>query len=481
MNDAGTYTILGAARSGLAVAKLLLGEGAGVFVSEHKPAAACGDAQRRLEEMGAAYEFGGHTGRALESAALVLSPGVPDTLPIVVQARERGMAITNEIEIAWRRCPADVVAITGTNGKTTTAELIGHIFRTAGRRTFVAGNVGVPFSQIVGETDPDSVVVLEVSSFQLEHIERFKPRVAVLMNVTPDHMDRYPSFEAYREAKYRIAMNQDSGDALVYNADDENVAPLAARVRSQALPFSIRTTLPVGAFQRAGWMIVRMPDGTEDGTEDGTKSVAPGESPNNVNEEAVIQVDDIRIRGPHNLYNAMAATLSASRLGVGVEVVADALRSFPGVPHRLEPVREVGGVRWVNDSKATNVDSLWYALSSFDEPIVLIAGGRGKKNVYDSVLPLVAERVKAVVLVGEAADEMQSAFAGRTAILRAGHDMREAVRMAQEIAVAGDVVLLSPACASFDMFDNYEHRGDVFRELVAGLEPDVQNATAGEA
>ncbi|HVZ37750.1 MAG TPA: UDP-N-acetylmuramoyl-L-alanine--D-glutamate ligase [Candidatus Kapabacteria bacterium] len=453
MNGVSTYSILGAARSGLAVAALLAREGAQVFVSDAKPSSSCGDAEERLRSLGVGYEFGGHSPRVLESSTLVLSPGVPDTIPIVAQARERGMAITNEIEIAAARCRAPIVAITGTNGKTTTTELAGFIFRAAGRRTFVAGNVGVPFSEIVTQADEAGVVVLETSSFQLEHIGTFKPKVAVILNVTPDHMDRYPDFEAYREAKLRIAMNQDAGDALLYNADDAALADLPGRFRSRAIGFSIRREVPVGAFSREGVMILRTPAGDA------------------VREESVLPAAAIRIRGPHNLYNSMAAALAARLMDVPAGTIARALQEFAGVPHRLEPVRELDGVRYVNDSKATNVDSLWYALSSFSEPIVLIAGGRSKKNVYDAVLPLIHERVKAAVLIGDAADEMEQAFAAHTAIHRAGYSMENAVGIARSMAAPGDVVLLSPACASFDMFNNYEHRGDVFKSLVNALAP----------
>jgi UDP-N-acetylmuramoylalanine--D-glutamate ligase len=445
-----TYSILGAARSGIAAAKLLRAEGATVFVSDAGPAEKSAEAIERLRQLGLEYEFGGHSDRVLDADAIVVSPGVPGNIPILRRAEERGIEITNEIEIAWQRCRAQVVAITGTNGKTTTTELVGEIFRNAGRRTFVAGNVGIPFSDIVAEADESSVVVLEVSSFQLERISTFRPRVAVILNITPDHLDRYESFQEYAEAKFRITMNQTPSDTLIYNIDDENLRSLPARSRAKAIGFSIVHEFPAGAFQRDSMLILR---------DNQTGS-----------EEMLIGVDEIRIRGPHNLYNSMAAALSARSLEVASSVIRESLMTFPGVPHRLEPVRELEGVRYINDSKATNVDSLWYALSSFTEPVVLIAGGKSKKSSYDPILPLVRGHVKAVVLIGDAADEMEEAFRGVTKTVRAGHDMREAVAIARSIAVAGDVVLLSPACASFDMFDNYEHRGDVFKSLVNELE-----------
>jgi UDP-N-acetylmuramoylalanine--D-glutamate ligase len=449
MPSSHTYSIIGAARSGIAAAKMLRSEGARVFVSDAKPAEASADAISRLEELGVDYEFGGHSGRVLEADTIVLSPGVPGDIPILREAAERGIEIVSEIEIASRRCRAPIVAITGTNGKTTTTELLGAIFRAAGRRTFVAGNVGLAFSEVALDTDEESVVVLEVSSFQLERISTFRPTVAVILNITPDHLDRYASLEEYAEAKFRITMNQNDGDTLIYNADDTSLRALPERNHARALGFSITQQLDEGAWQRDGRLIMR--------------------STSNSTEQELMRVDEILIRGPHNLYNSMAAALSAGSLGIGSDIIADTLRNFPGVPHRLEPVRELDGIRYVNDSKATNVDSLWYALNSFSEPIVLIAGGKSKKNNYEPILPLLRKHVKAVVLIGEAIEEMEQAFADHVQTLRAGYDMGAAVEMARTLAAPGDVVLLSPACASFDMFNNYEHRGDVFKALVNEL------------
>jgi len=451
-----TYAILGAARSGLAAARLLRLEGAAVLVSDVRPESESAPAVAVLREIGAEYEFGGHTDRVLEQDVLVLSPGVPDTVPIVRRAVERGMVVTNEIDIAATRSRGRVVAITGTNGKTTTTELTGHILRGAGLDTFVAGNVGTPFSAVAGETSGESVTVLELSSFQLEHINALHPDVAVVLNITPDHLDRYPDIEAYAAAKMRITGNQGAADALVYNADDERIARLVETSRARQIGFSLGTPQTPGAWTGNGRVHLKLSDNS-------TQTLPNSE------EEIMIQVDAIRIRGPHNLYNAMAAALAARALGVGADAIREGLESFPGVPHRLEPVRELEGVRYVNDSKATNVDALWYALSSFTEPIVLIAGGRSKKNEYDAIIPLVRDHVRAVVLVGEAAEEMASAFSACTRVLRAGFDMEEAVRLAHDTAERGDVVLLSPACASFDMFNNYEHRGDAFKKAVQGL------------
>lgn len=451
-----TYAILGAARSGLAAARLLRAEGASVLVSDVRSEEESDEAVEVLREIGAEYEFGGHTDRVLERDVLVLSPGVPDTIPIVRRAVERGIAVTNEIDIAAARSRGKIVAITGTNGKTTTTELTGHILRGAGLHTFVAGNVGTPFSAVAEETKSESVTVLELSSFQLEHINALHPDVAVVLNITPDHLDRYESIEAYAAAKMRITGSQTAHDALLYNADDERIAGLVEQSSARLIGFSLSKAQTPGAWVEGGAVHLTLSDSS-------TQTLPTSE------EEIMIQVDSIRIRGPHNLYNAMAAALAARSLGVGADAIREGLESFPGVPHRLEPVREVNGVRYVNDSKATNVDALWYALHSFNEPIVLIAGGRSKKNDYETILPLVRDRVRAMVLIGEAAEEMAAAFSSSTRILRAGFDMKEAVQLAHDAAERGDVVLLSPACASFDMFRNYEHRGDVFKQTVQEL------------
>lgn len=442
------FSIIGAGRSGLGAARLLLEEGMSVFVSDAGEQGAGSEGVAALREMRAQFEFGGHTDRVLDADAIVLSPGVPPDIPILIRAAERGIPVTNEIEIASRFCRGRIVGITGTNGKTTTTELAGHIFREGGCRTFVAGNVGVPFSEVARQADEESVVVLELSSFQLEKIETLRPDAALLLNVTPDHLDRYAGLDEYGAAKLRIAMNQRPQDRFIYSADDAWLERIpSAGIIPTLLGFSIRREVPRGAFVRDGMLALRMEENGE--------------------VETVIPTDEIGIRGPHNLGNAMAAALAARSLGVDTESIGRALRSFRPLPHRLEEVGVIDGVRYVNDSKGTNTDALRYALESFAEPIVLIAGGRGKKNDYTALLPLMADRVKAAILIGEAADEMERAFAPLTRTIRAGFDMEAALAEAASVAAPGDVVLLSPACASFDMFRNFEHRGDVFRELVA--------------
>lgn len=458
------YTVLGAARSGLAVARLLSEEGESVFVSDAKRGDESLQSVEVLEALDIPYEFGGHSERVLEADVIILSPGIPPNIPILLEAEKRGIRVTNEIEIASRYCRGRIIGITGTNGKTTTTELIGHICRTAGRKTLVAGNVGIPFSEVTRQATADSLVVLELSSFQLEKIESFHPDVALLLNVTPDHLDRYESIEEYGAAKLRITMNQTEGDRLIYNGDNQWLRRIGQMdFRPKMLSYSLLHDVEAGAFLRDGNLMIQ--------TDESEEAVA------------VIPAQEIGIRGPHNLANSMGAALAALSVGIPVGKIREGLASFRPLPHRLEEVAQINGVRYINDSKGTNTDALRYALESFDSPIILIAGGRAKKNRYDALLSLVEERVKAAVLIGEAAEEMEREFTGLTTIVMAGTSMESALQKASELAEPGDVVLLSPACASFDMFRNFEERGEVFRKIVEsraeGQESGVGTREAG--
>lgn len=451
-------TVVGGARSGLAVARLLARAGAKVFLTEKgEPTQGLAAA---LDEAGAAYEFGGHTPRALDADFFAISPGVPSSVNIIQQALRNGLRVYSEIEVASWFCEAPIVAITGSNGKTTTTSLTGYIFRQAGRNTIVGGNIGYPFSDYVLGTKPDDVVVLEVSSFQLDHIDTFRPRVSVLLNITPDHLDRYNNdFNAYAQSKFRIFENQRGDDVLVYNHDDELVRAYvtwaSARRGLKTLGFSVNEELDRGAFLRPG--------------------TAPDEAPRivlriNQQEEILMHADKLSLRGRHNLYNSLAAAVAARVMEVRSDVVRESLASFEGVPHRLEFVRELDGVRYINDSKATNVNAVWYALESFGhERIVLIAGGRDKGNDYTSLKPLVRRKARAVIAVGESTEKVLAELGAVAPQAMPAQSMEEAIRYARLLAEPGDVVLLSPACASFDMFDNYEDRGDTFKRLVMSL------------
>lgn len=444
------FSVIGGARSGVAVAKLLRSKGATVFLSDTAPVEKMAAAQRELEAVGVGTEFNGNTFRVLDAHVVVLSPGVPSNAPMVKEATARGLHVVSEVEVASWFCPCPMVAVTGTNGKTTTTVLLGRMFHDVRRPSAVAGNIGVAFSQIIGELDADTTAILEISSFQLDHIDSFRPKVSVILNITPDHLDRYEnSFEKYAASKCRIFRNQRHGDFIVYNADDDATR---SRVEEQVhpdvtrLPFSAAHGVEQGAYLSDGSVKVRIAGVDTD----------------------VIGTDGISIRGIHNLYNAMAATLTARALGVSTASLRSTLRNFKGVEHRLEFVREIEGVTYVNDSKATNVDSVWYALQSFDKPLVLLLGGRDKGNDYSRLMDLVKKHVKVIIAIGESAEKVEGAFRGAVPLRRAG-SMEDAVREAAAASQRGDIVLLSPACASFDWFEDYEHRGRVFKKIVSSL------------
>ncbi|HET6567038.1 MAG TPA: UDP-N-acetylmuramoyl-L-alanine--D-glutamate ligase [Rhodothermales bacterium] len=443
-------TVVGAARSGLGAARLLSRAGATVFLTERGE---LGDAARiLLNEAGVHHESGGHSARALDADFFVISPGVPSSSELVQAALAGGLSVFSEIEAASWFCRAPIIAITGSNGKTTTTSLTGYLYKNTGRSTLIAGNIGFPFSDIVWESKPEDVVVLEVSSFQLDHIDTFRPRVSVLLNITPDHLDRYDhDFDKYARSKFRIFENQKDDDVLIYNHDDalvqEHVGRFAERRPVKAWGFSQYEEVEQGAFLRGDTIVLRT-DGRED---------------------VLLRVDELALRGEHNVYNSMAAAVAGRALEASLDVVRESLSTFAGVPHRLEFVRELDGVRYVNDSKATNVDAVRYALGSFDEPIVLIAGGKDKGNDYGPIQRLVEERTRAVIAIGESSDKVMAELGRVAPRAERAASMEEAVRRARDLAEPGDVVLLSPACASFDMFNNYEHRGEVFKGIVQSL------------
>jgi UDP-N-acetylmuramoylalanine--D-glutamate ligase len=441
-------SVIGMARSGVAVAQLLTLKGARVFVSDSGPSENLGASVASLSSMGIECEVGQHSERVFECSLVVISPGVASKAPVVVESQERGLDVVSELEIGSLFCRAPIVAITGSNGKTTTTTLIGRILGDAKKKHVVAGNIGTAFSSVVLDLAPTDVAVLEVSSFQLDHIRAFKPAISVVLNITEDHMDRYEhSMELYAAAKARIFENQEDGDILIYDADDEWCRKEAEHANCRTIGFSVKKPLSEGAFIDGDRLITLI---------DGKRT-------------EVIACDQISIKGVHNLYNSMAAALVGQLLGVGSASVRSTLKNFKGVEHRLEYVRQLAGVRYFNDSKATNVDSVWYALQAFSEPIVLLLGGRDKGNDYERLVDLVKEHVRAIVAIGESADKVENAFKAVASVSPAS-SMEEAVRSAQFLAKPGDVVLLSPACASFDWFKNYEHRGQVFKELVHSLQ-----------
>ncbi|WP_103019535.1 UDP-N-acetylmuramoyl-L-alanine--D-glutamate ligase [Salinibacter altiplanensis] len=445
-------TVVGGARSGRAVARLLAEAGGEVFLTEQD--APSGGTAAALNAAGIEYEFGGHTADALDADFLVLSPGVPTQATIVQRALRAGLAVYSEIEAASWFCDAPIVAITGTNGKTTTTSLTGHVLRTAfadapDREVIVAGNIGYPFSDCVLDAEPTDVVVLEVSSFQLDHVDTFRPRVSVVLNITPDHLGRYDhDFGAYAQAKHNIFCNQGEGDVVVYNRDDGDVRGAAEQAAAEqgVRPMAItRQEVPAaGAGLRDDRIVLRTDE----------------------EDDPLMPQNELALRGRHNVYNSLAAAVSARVMEVENDVIRESLSGFEGVPHRLEEVCTVDGVLYVNDSKATNVNAVWYALESFDRPIVLIAGGRDKGNDYTDLKPLVRDQVRAVVALGESAETVIRELGAEADVHHRADTMEAAVRQARHAAQPADVVLLSPACSSFDMYENYEDRGDTFRRLV---------------
>jgi UDP-N-acetylmuramoylalanine--D-glutamate ligase len=445
------FSIIGGARSGVAVAQLLKAHGGLVFLSEKAPAEKLAETIAALKSTGIEFETGGNTGRATDVDVVVLSPGVPSDAPVVREALAKGRQVVSEVEVASWFCAAPIVAITGTNGKTTTTTLTGRLFDDARRPNIVAGNIGTAFSQLVGQVGANGTAILEISSFQLDHIRSFRPKISVWLNITPDHLDRYDhSYEKYIASKCRVFENQRDGDVLIYNEDDETEREHVHRLAPHSvrkLAFSIRKDVHEGAHVDHGVLKLRL----------------------NGADREIIPTDEISIRGMHNLYNSMAASLVAREMGIPAASIRSTLRNFKGVEHRLEFVREVRGVQYVNDSKATNVDSVWYALQSFEKPLVLFLGGRDKGNDYSRLTDLVRKNVRTIIAIGESADKVVKAFTGVVPVTVAD-TMKEATTMASQTAHTGDVVLLSPACASFDWFENYEHRGRVFKQLVMELQ-----------
>jgi UDP-N-acetylmuramoylalanine--D-glutamate ligase len=438
--------VLGFARSGRALACALLDRGIEVAVGDRRPAADFPE-RRELEGRGARFFFDGPPESFADDAAwLAVSPGVPLNAPAVVRARQRGLPVLGEFEIAWRIAQAEVqgenrwVAVTGTNGKSTTTAWIAHILRRAGRPVALAGNIGVPLSSFLADRSPRDFVC-ELSSFQLETMERFRPDVAVLTNITPDHLDRYARLEDYAAAKLRIFENQTERDAAVVNADDEGSR--SARPRSRRVPFSRSSPQPGGAWAAEGWV----------------HSAVAGPA------KRVMRCDRLALAGAHNLENALAALATAEWLGTPDTAVRQGLADFEGLPHRTELVAEAGGVRWVNDSKGTNVDATRKSLQGLPaERVLLILGGRDKHGDFSLLAPEVSHAVRRIFTIGEAASAVEKALAGSVPIEQSG-TMERAVARAAELARSGDTVLLSPACASFDQYANFEERGAHFTRL----------------
>lgn len=440
------------ARSGVAAAELVLELGGRPYVSDILPHRDLEEVIVRLERNNIPYECGGHSSKILESDYLVLSPGVPASLDIIQKASAAGIPIFSEIELAFWVCRGQILAVTGSNGKTTTTALLGEICKASGRPTVVGGNIGTPFSSIARKVPEQGLVVLEVSSFQLERIEQFTPQVAVLLNLTPDHLDRYGLFEDYCAAKYRLFENQSSDQYAVINADDPVIMKQPFPYKGHCLLFSVDEDkyssgqLPEGVLQRKGRLHGRMAGYEAD----------------------IIAVDRIGIPGPHNHANAAAAAAAALACGIEPDVIASVLESFKGVEHRLEYVDTVGGIRFVNDSKGTNVDAVVVALKSVPGKVQLIAGGRDKAGDFTRLLPGALGKVEHLILLGEAREKISEQLGRHIPVIMVG-SMADAVQKGLELSHPGDTVLLSPGCASFDMYRNFEERGRDFKNLVRKL------------
>jgi UDP-N-acetylmuramoylalanine--D-glutamate ligase len=439
--------VVGLGKSGVASALFLKSRGARVTVSDSKPEAELRSEILLLLDHGITVETGGHGDRTFRGQDLiVVSPGVPFDAPQLEQARTLGESVIGEVELAAQFMPGPIVAITGANGKTTTTTLAGEIIAAGKFHTLVGGNIGTPAISFADQAKPDTWTVLEVSSFQLETIVSFRPRIAVILNITPDHLDRHKTFTNYVNAKARIFENQRPDDFALLNVDDPTTAGLAGRTRAQLFWFSRKKEVEKGSFVRGGQILFR--DGKS--------------------EREIMPLSEIPLKGAHNLENVLAGVSIGALAGCEPGQIREAVRNFKAVEHRLEFVANVAGVDYYNDSKATNVDAAIKALESFPANIHLILGGKDKGSDYSVLNDLLRARVKRVYTIGAAAAKIESQIAGTEIV--PSQTLENAIRRARESAAAGDVVLLAPACASFDQFENYEHRGRTFKDIVHSLD-----------
>lgn len=452
--------VLGIARQGKSLGHWLPGQGASVILSDVRDAGQLADDLLEfIMESNVSFALGGHPVELLEDADLLcVSGGVPLDIPIVEEARQRGIRVTNDATLFIERCPAPIVGITGSAGKTTTTTLVGEMAKLAGHTTWVGGNIGDVLLDKLDEIKDDHLVIMELSSFQLELVD-VSPPIAVILNVTPNHLDRHGTLEAYASAKAQIFAYQQEGDLFIYNYDDMITRSMAEHAPASVAAFSSNQLVPDGACMA------------------GSRIVVVGECSPTGDTKVVCEVDEIKLRGDHNVKNVLAACAIAGALGISVEVMRDVIRTFKGVPHRLEPVEIVKGAMWVNDSIATSPERVIAAINSFSEPIVLLLGGRDKNLPWEQLAQLAVERCRAVICFGEhgqaIARHIHQAKFGRadaeTPQIHVVDDLKKAVRFAARSAHVGDVVLLSPGCASYDAYKDFEERGNHFKELVERL------------
>jgi UDP-N-acetylmuramoylalanine--D-glutamate ligase len=443
--------VVGLGKSGVASALFLKDRGARVTVSDTKSPDQLREEIPVLLDHGITVETGGHGERTFRGQDLiVVSPGVPVDAPPLVQARASGEPVIGEIELAAQYLPGPMVAITGSNGKTTTTTLVGEILAAGGFPIAVGGNIGTPAISLVSQATPNTIVVLEVSSFQLETIQTFRPKISVVLNVTPDHLDRHRTFQAYVDAKSRILENQQASDFAVLNEDDSTARTLGERTRAEVFWFSRKQEVERGAWVRDGHILFR----------------------DARSQREIMLVSEIPLKGAHNVENVLAAVCAGALLGCEPVQIRQAIQNFKAVEHRLEYVATVQGVEYFNDSKATNVDATIKALESFPTNIHLILGGKDKGSDYTVLNDLLRERVKRVYTIGAAAEKIESHIQGAAEIVHA-ETLENAIRRAAAVAQPGDIVLLAPACASFDQFQSYQHRGRVFKEVVTALQQTI--------
>jgi UDP-N-acetylmuramoylalanine--D-glutamate ligase len=450
--------VVGLARTGVAAALFCAARGGAVTASESRTEAEIGESVAQLRAAGVTLELGGHQERTfLQQDLIVPSPGVPADFHLLQAARAKGTTIWSEIELAYRFLQGKLVGITGSNGKTTTTSLVEHILRTASFPTILAGNIGTPLISCVNGMTATTVTVVELSSFQLELIDKFRPNISVFLNLTPDHLDRHGSMDSYATAKARIFENQTEQDAAVVNADGVAAIPYAPK-RTPVYWFSRKRDISQGAGLRGDQIVFRR-DGRD---------------------EPVMNRDEIPLVGDHNLENVLAAVAATRLAGAEAGAIAKGVRSFAGVEHRLEFVAEIGGVRYFNDSKATNVDATLKALDAFSGRVLVILGGKDKGSDYTALRRPLKEKAVVALLIGAASEKIEKQIAGSVEIEHAG-TLDRAVEFAARKAQPGDTVLLAPACASFDQFQDYEHRGHVFKDLVRQLGRRLAGAPTGKS
>lgn len=451
-----TVLVIGLGRSGQACARVLRDRGASIFATDEKPESELTEQIEFLSDRGAAFTAPGALAHILSQVdAAVLSPGVPLNSAIVRQVQAANVPVCSEIEVAYRLCKAPIVAVTGTKGKSTTAALIGHLFGAAGKHARVGGNIGNPLIGEVLQVTPQDWVIAEVSSFQLESIRSFKPRISIILNISADHLDRYYSMEEYAEAKFRIFANQSAEDIFIGNLEDERLYELhwqtgGTRVAARQLWFTLTARHEMATiYLREGAIVYAPPTGDP-------------------RPRAIMQRREIPLAGEHNVQNVMAALLAGLSAGLDAARLREGVMSFVGMSHRLQEVGEIDGIRFVDDSKSTNPGSVMAALRAYDAPLILIAGGKSKRTDFSEMGRLIERRAKGLIVIGEAGAQIAAAAGNKIASFSAS-SMIEAVQKARALAGAGDVVLLSPGCASFDMFKSAEDRGEQFTEAVAAL------------